>query len=239
MVSSERLLLIVAADWREFAGFRDRRPVQAGVRWAYRAEIAAGPALLAANGPGCDNVGRAVAEAARRFDLSGVVSTGFAGGLDPALEVADLFVAERVFRLDSPVGYPGGLTQVDGVGVHRGKLVTIDAVAQTAAEKSALRASGADVVDMEAGEVARQAHSLGVPFYCVRAISDTADIDFSVDFNRARRLDGTFSGWKVALQAGWRFRRWRDLLTLKRNSELAAARLAVYLTDCRFLPPSK
>lgn len=244
MVSRERLLLIVAADWREFAGFRRRRSVRIGLRWAFRTDLASGPALLAANGPGRDNARLAVEAAVGQYEISGVVSTGFAGALDPALSVGDLFNATRVVQPRSRVEYPGGLTQVDGVGPHQevpsqGTLVTIDAVAQSAADKASLRLIGADVVDMEAAEVARQARLRGLPFYCVRVISDGAETDFAIDFNRARRADGTFSGWQLAKQAGWSVSRWRDLLKLKRDSELAAKNLASHLIGCQFLPSPK
>ena len=245
MVSRERLLLIVAADWRELAGFGGRRPVNIGLRSSFRVDLPAGPALLAAHGAGRENVRRAIEVSARHFELTGLVSIGFAGGLDPALKVGDLFIAERVFRVGSGVGYSSELTREDGVDIHRetavyrGALVTIDEVAQTAAEKRRLRSAGADAVDMEASEVARQAQVLDLPFQCVRVISDAADTDFSIDFNRARRPDGTFSGWAMVRQAGWNSRRWRDLFDLKRNSELAAKNLACYIADCRFDHSSK
>ncbi|MBI1355590.1 MAG: hypothetical protein GC160_14725 [Acidobacteria bacterium] len=238
MVPRERLLLVVAADWREFGGFAERRPVLAGVRWAFRAELAEGPALLAANGPGRENAERAVAEAVRRFDVSAVVSTGFVGGLAPALELADTFVAERVLRLDPRVEYSGRLPECVGGSTRRGVLVTIDRVAQTAVEKARLHGLGADAVDMEAAAVAQSALELGLPFYCVRVVSDTAETEFAIDFNQARRADGTFSGWRVARQAGLSLSRWRRLLDLKKQSERAAEILADYLRQCRFLPQS-
>ncbi len=245
MVPRERLRLIVAADWREFAGFTKRCPVKIGLRWSFRVELADGPALLAAHGAGRENAGRAVEIAAEKYDLIGVVSTGFAGGLDPSLEVGDVFVAERVFRPETGVGYSRDLTLADGVdvhreaGIHRGALVTIDYVAQTAQEKRRLRSLGADAVDMEAADVARRARSMQLPFHCVRVISDNAETDFSIDFNRARRADGTFSGWSIIRQAGVDLGRWKGLFALKQNSDLAAQNLARFLTDCRFIPSTQ
>ncbi len=239
MVPKQRLLLIVAADRRELAGFRNLKPVDIGLHCAFRADLADGPALLVAHGPGRENARGAVQAAAERFDLSAVVSTGYAGGLDQALAVGDIVVVERILELDSRVGYPVKLSQAASAPAKSGVLVTIDMVAQTVAEKVRLRAAGADLVDMEAAEVARQAQALGLPFYCVRVISDAAGDDFSIDFNRARRADGTFSGWRVLWQVGLSPRRWKDLLKLKRNGELAAANLAAFLSGCLFNPPSK
>jgi len=82
--------------------------------------------------------------------------------------------------------------------------------------------------------VAEQAAQRGLPFYCVRAISDAADSNFGIDFNAARRKDGTFSGWRIVSQAGLSPDRWRELFSLRRDSQIAAATLARLLTQCRF-----
>jgi hypothetical protein len=87
---------------------------------------------------------------------------------------------------------------------------------------------------MEAYAVADEAAKRSVPFYCVRVVSDHANTDFPVDFNRARRPDGTFAGWKILAQAGFSTSRWQRLLDLKRDSELASHRLAEFLKTCKF-----
>jgi hypothetical protein len=73
-----------------------------------------------------------------------------------------------------------------------------------------------------------------LPFYCIRVISDDARTSFDVDFNRARRSDGTFSGWRIAAQAGFNRRRWRCLMDLKRGGEQASHNLAAFFRHCRF-----
>ena len=97
-----------------------------------------------------------------------------------------------------------------------------------------LRQSGADAVDMEAYAVADEAAKRGVPFCCVRGVSDRANTDFPVNFNRASRSDGTFAGWKILAQAGLSTSRWKRLLDLKRNADLASHRLAEFLKSCKF-----
>jgi hypothetical protein len=113
-------------------------------------------------------------------------------------------------------------------------LVTVDSVAQDAAAKARLRETGADAVDMEAAALARGAQAQQLPFYCVRAISDDARTSFEVDFNAARRRDGTFSGWRIAAQAGLSRRRWRQLMDLKRVGEQASRNLAAFFERCSF-----
>lgn len=150
--------------------------------------------------------------------------------------MGDVFLAECVLLPGGALEYPVSLPLFDDgpVEVRRGKLVTVDRVAGTVEEKRRLAQLGADAVDMEAFEVGEQAAKRGLPFFCVRVISDDAETDLGFDFDRARRAAGTVSGWAVAAQAGLSPARWRKLFELKRNGELAARNLAHFLERCRF-----
>lgn len=232
-------MLVVAAERREFSALAERGsgfvPGPPEFRWSRFGELAGRRVLLVANGPGRKNAARAVELAAAKFDLTGIVSTGFAGALDPDFRVGDAFLAGRVIQ------HEGGLKYAVELPAHpvempanAGTLLTVDRVAQDARTKAKLRESGAAAVDMEASAVAAQAAGRGLPFYCVRAISDEAATDFGVDFNAARRSDGAFSGWQIVRQAGLSPDRWRELLSLWRDSQIAAATLARILNECRF-----
>ena len=52
--------------------------------------------VLVANGPGPKLAGEAVEIAKGHEELTGLVSTGFCGGLDPALQPLDIFVAAEI-----------------------------------------------------------------------------------------------------------------------------------------------
>jgi adenosylhomocysteine nucleosidase len=237
VVPAQAVLLIAAADRREFAGFdRSRwalRPARIGVRWAAAGVLGQTAVLLTANGPGCPNALRALEAASRAATISAVVSAGFAGALAPELRVGDVFLAETVLEFGTGVEYSVNLPECAEPAV-RGRLLTIDSVAQDAGTKGRLRQIGADAVDMEAAALARAAQARQLPFYCVRAVSDDARTSFAVDFNAARRPDGTFSGWRIAAQAGLSPRRWRRLMDLKRDGERASRNLAAFLEHCRF-----
>ncbi|MEX2300617.1 MAG: hypothetical protein WD733_06755 [Bryobacterales bacterium] len=228
---------MIAADRREFAGFdRSRwslRPATIGVRWAATGVFNGVQVLLAANGPGRSNALAALDQVCRIGSVSAVVSTGFAGGLDPGLRVGDVFLAETVLEFSAGVEYSVKLPECAESSAH-GRLVTVDSVAQDAAAKARLREMGADAVDMEAAALAKAAQARRLPFYCVRAISDDARTSFEVDFNAARRPDGTFSGWRIAAQAGISPRRWRHLMELKRAADKASRNLAAFIEQCRF-----
>ena len=237
MVPETPLLLIIAADRREFAGFEpsrwNLRPAAIGVRWAASGVLGNLPVLLAANGPGSNNAFAALEQACQARAVGAVVSTGFAGGLAPELRVGDIFVPERVLEFSAGVEYSVKLPEC-AESPARGRLLTVDSVAQDAAAKARLRDTGADAVDMEAAALARGAQARQLPFYCVRAISDDARTSFEVDFNAARRPDGTFSGWRIAAQAGFSRRRWRQLMDLKRAAEQASRNLAAFIEHCSF-----
>jgi nucleoside phosphorylase len=187
-----------------------------------------------ANGAGVTNARAAVEAVCRTGTPSAVVSVGYVGALDPALEVGQIFLVRRVKRIGEKVDYQGELPAfAHAEGVAQGTLLTIDRVAQTRQEKLMLRQSGADAVDMEAYAVADEAAKRAIPFYCVRVVSDHANTDFPVDFNRARRPDGSFAGWRILAQAGLNTSRWKRLLDLQRDAELASKRLAEFQKTCQ------
>ena len=191
---------------------------------------------MVAGGIGREQAKRTVEAALEKHRIAALISIGYVGALRPGWEPGDLFLAERVILPEAGLEYAGTLPVFDGgpASVRRGALATIDHVAGTVKEKRRLAALGADAVDMEAFEVAAQAEKHGLPFFCVRAVSDDAETDLGFDFDRARRPDGTVSGAAVVVQAGLSPARWRRLLALKRNGDLAARNLAQFLLRCRF-----
>ena len=183
--------------------------------------------IKAANGPGPKLAAEAAAAISERVDV--VVSTGLCGALDPALRVGEVFVATAVNGRS--VNVPRSRRPF-----RSGPLVSIDRVAATAEEKRALRSSsGALAVEMEAAAVAEYAGRLGVPFYCIRAVSDAADESFVVDLNAARGADGRFSVPRVLLQAARRpVVILPELLRLRRAAAQATRALGEFFADCDF-----
>lgn len=230
--------LLVAADRREFAGILRHSKKLCIFQWsldfACKAEFCGREVLLVANGPGPALVTRAVEVASNRSQFDLLVSVGLCGGLAPDLAASEIFVARvvqdavggEVFECVLPASAPP---------YECGCVISQDRVAVTLAEKRALRANGADVVEMEAGAVARQAVLLGMPFACVRVISDTADEDFTLDLNTMRTADGHFSQIRIVMAALTRpVRLVPELLRLQRRSKQAALALGDFLANCRF-----
>jgi adenosylhomocysteine nucleosidase len=104
----------------------------------------------------------------------------------------------------------------------------------TAAEKRALRErTCAAAVEMEARVVEAKAREWGVPFRCVKAVSDLAAEDMPLDFNLYRDSEGRFSRSRIALAAIARpFSVMPRLQQLDRHCRVAAEKLGEFFADC-------
>jgi nucleoside phosphorylase len=225
-------LVFVAAEPMEFRGILARasnvRSTAVRGRFAREVRIGGHDALLIANGMGPTRAAAAMGVAGA-YRPDAVVSTGFCGALDDRLGIGDIIAATSVAGAGRefparPVAAP-----------HHGLVVSIDHVAQTAAEKAKLRATGAIAVEMEASAVAAGAQALGLPFYCVRVITDLSRETMSNDFNGALREDGHLDTMVILRGALCRpASRLPELLRLRRRCVRAAEALGEFFAGCRF-----
>jgi adenosylhomocysteine nucleosidase len=214
-------LLLVAAEPREFQGLRPRLP-QLGNHQFH----------LTANGAGPHHAAAAVDAALVSFRPDGIVSLGFCGALDPALAIADIVVGTNIFAGDRTFV---AQTPASSAAHYPGAVCSLDHVARTAAEKSHLHAAGAIAVEMEAAGVAAKAQALGLPFFCIKAVTDLAGETLSNDFNAALRSDGHFDTIRIlasSLQSPWV--RLPELFRLRARCMRAARSLGDFIADCRF-----
>jgi adenosylhomocysteine nucleosidase len=201
--------------------------------------------LLAANGAGPRLAEKAVEVAIRAVQaadlsaskLEAVVSTGWCGALDPALKEEQILIATEV--LDSASG-----ERYECVGIEipdaaakpfvSGLVVSRDRVAVTAKEKNSLRAeSGALAVEMEAAGVAARAKRAGLPFCCIKVVSDRAEESFVFDLNSMRTSEGRIARGKIIVHTVAHLNLLPELFRLKRRSERAAQALGEFLVSCR------
>jgi adenosylhomocysteine nucleosidase len=199
--------------------------------WSYSGAIGRYEVLFAAHGAGWKRAAAAVDAVYASFRPDAVISTGFCGALDPELRIGEAVVGTVVAGPDrSYRAEPLRTGAVYGSGV----VSSIDHVARTVEEKRVLRASGASVVEMEAAGVAERAEALHLPFYCVRAVTDTASEDMANDFNAALRADGHFDTMLIFRHALSRpVARIPELLRLRRNCKRAARTLGEFFADCQ------
>jgi adenosylhomocysteine nucleosidase len=239
------LLAFIAAEAREFAGVLQHAGHVARLDWpldfARSARLNDRDVVLIANGPGPKLAAQAAQTAKEHVDLEGLVSIGFCGGLNPTLKPADLFVADQL--VEPNLAEVGGPAVAHALSVPRshscerpaGKLLSLDHVATTASEKHKLHASThADAIEMEAAAVAAKARAWQIPFYAIKAVTDTASESFPLDFNRLRTPEGRFSLPKIIFAAFGRPNAFPALLRLNRRCTLAAQALGDFLADARF-----
>lgn len=228
-------LLLVASTSREFRGILRRiespRRISIGVDWARTGTLKGQDVLMVANGVGWERARAAVDAAWTIFPADRVLSTGFCGALDPGLQVADIVAANSVCT--------GGrrflVTPITGKTAATGAVCSIDHIAGTAAEKRALYAQGAIAVEMEASGVAERAQALGLPFSCIRVVTDLASEDMANDFNKTLRSDGHFATMRIFGDAlRHPSARIPELIRLQRRCAWAARSLGEFFADCRF-----
>jgi adenosylhomocysteine nucleosidase len=213
--------LILAAERRELQGILRRAGKASLLPWPgadFAREVAwrEDSWWLVASGPGPRLVQQALREP-RTVD--GILSIGFCGALDPALRIGDIVVTGEIAGMGAP-------------HMH-GRVLSVDRVAVTAGEKRTLReTTGASVIEMESAAAASKAREWGVPFGCIRSVSDTAEEDLPLDFNLYRDPQGRFSRMRIALAAlGRPHRAIPGLLRLERNCRLAAESLGEFLAN--------
>jgi adenosylhomocysteine nucleosidase len=226
------LLVFVAAERRELEGLLVHVDEIGKPDWpldfARVGRVNGLRVAMVANGPGPKLAGAAIDEVKRHASMDGLVSIGFCGGLQPWLGACDIFVATEV------AGVASALAPSSSRPFRTGKLLSIDRVVSTAAEKGEL-AKNADAVEMEAAAVAERAGQYNVPFYAVRVVTDTFEESFPLDFNAVRSSDGRFSRSRIlaaALRRPWIVL--PELIKLNKRTKRASQALGDFLADARF-----
>lgn len=234
--SVEADVLAIAAEEREFAGLlrraeRKRRLMGWPVECAWSAVTGPVRWLLVSDGPGASLAGRAAAEALSRCSVRCILSTGLCGALDAHLRPGDAVHAAEVIDGQGTRWEP-----LDpGAASSPVRLLSVSRVAVTVAEKRSMAAAtGAAVVEMEAAAVAAEAARHGLPFYCLRVVSDSLEEELPMDFNRYRDSMGRFS--RVRIAAACVLRPWAvpALLRFDRQCRSSAGILGDCLVHARF-----
>lgn len=143
------------------------------------------------SGVGRTRAERAVEEVLRAGTPALVITAGFAGALRPGLNVGAV-----VYDVDP--GHPLEAF-LAAAGAQPARFHCAEHMLITAREKAAYhRQSGADAVEMESGWIRARCRQAGVASATVRAISDTAEEDLPLDFNRLTNAEQQLSPLKLA-----------------------------------------
>ena len=160
--------------------------------------------LIACDGPGPDMARRA-ALALIDKDVGGLISFGYAGGIDRVARAGDLVIANEI-RLGRDDTRPCEPIWSDALAaifirlgqVHRAPIAASEEIVATASEKMKLRYTTAAVAtDMESFAVADVAAEAGLPFVTLRAVIDTHDQDLPPMAIEAAGPDGRLKLWNI------------------------------------------
>jgi adenosylhomocysteine nucleosidase len=181
--------------------------------------------VAACAGMGGTRVAVAFAEAEKVATIDAICSVGWVGALDGAIKaesvsgvslVVDTKTGERFRPVDSRAEWP--------------ILATTTRVADEQEKKRLALSYKARLVDMEAATIARIAQGKGIPFYCVKAVSDDAAArlpnlnPFIAESGRLRMLP-------FLAHVAVRPNSWPGLMKLGRHSSAAAKNLAEALYE--------
>ena len=143
-----------------------------------------------------------------KFGCDTLLFSGVAGAINPSLKVGDLIIANKLTQHDldivafgHPYGYvPGGAVFINSdeklreiakeiayennLKITEGIIATGDQFVADEERKNWIGSTfGADALEMEGASVAVVCDALEVPFFILRAISDSADMDANFDFD--------------------------------------------------------
>ena len=178
------------APWRKLRAFT-REPAGDLNLWKTRFDGIDLFVLLTGIGPtsGAEVMGVMMIFAALEKFFDVCISSGLAGALHPRHRVGEILAAQSLrshkeLQMELLPSDPALLELATANGAKSaGVFYTTDRVVTTAKEKAALGVS-ADAVDMESFEVVSEARVWGPRIIAIRAISDGAETDLPIDFNR-------------------------------------------------------
>jgi len=201
--------LITFAVEEEARSFRRRRTV---------------PTLVLVTGMGSKNAQQALYQALTGPLPERVLTCGFAGGLNPEFPAGTvLFSADQDFDLTPALVAAGARLAC----FHRADRVII-----TAAEKHVLRqTTGADAVEMESAIIRAICRERGIPSATLRVISDAAEEDLPLDFNRLMDAKGRLRYDRLVVALLKSPGRIRALIRMGLRTRRAAKELAKVLSS--------
>jgi adenosylhomocysteine/aminodeoxyfutalosine nucleosidase len=143
-----------------------------------------------------------------KFGCNKLLFSGVAGAINPELKIGDLIIAKELCQHDLDItafGHPHGyvpegalfvktdeslreiakeVAEKRNLKVAEGIIATGDQFVASSDRKSFISSTfGADALEMEGASVAVVCDALNVPFFVLRAISDSANDEAGVDFD--------------------------------------------------------
>lgn len=194
-------------------------------RWSFLDDKGSqGEWIAACAGAGVEAATRAFAEVEKDGPISQVISTGWTGAL------SEEFLRGQAYRVSGVIDARTGERFPVAAPAGECWLVTSSKVADESEKQRLAATYSAAMVDMEAAGVARLAAMRGIPFDCIKGVSDGFR-DKLPDFNRFISANGQFQLVRFILFVLIRPWHWPGLMRMGENSRRAAERLQEDLLD--------
>lgn len=153
---------------------------------------------------------------------TGVLTCGFAGGLNPVLKLGDI-----VYEMDEGSPWEKGLL---ASSAKLARFECANRVSCTANEKFKLwQVTGMDAVEMESDTIRQVCLRKNIPSATIRVISDTVHEDLPLDFNRILTPDHRVDFTKLAARLLLKPRLIAQLLKFQGQTVTAAQSLGAFL----------
>jgi adenosylhomocysteine nucleosidase len=220
MPGSARIAMVAALEREVRALVKGWRAVEREYEGRRFKFFESGRAVLVCGGIGAVAARRATEAVVALYQPELVQSVGFAGALDPALKVGQIFSPSRV------IDARDGSSVETGVGC--GVLVSVASVAGAEQKAKLAESYGAQAVDMEAAAVACGAQARGVRFMAMKVISDESTFAMP-SLDRFVGRDGHFCETTFAASLATRPWLWSTFFQLARNSAKASRALCAEL----------
>jgi adenosylhomocysteine nucleosidase len=189
-------------------------------RWSFDG----GEWIAACAGAGVERAARAFAEVEKCGEIDKVISVGWAGALREELLPGQAYYVSCVIDARTGERYHVAAWHNECF------LVTSPKVADHAEKQRLASTYQAALVEMEAAAIARLARQRGIPFYCMKGISDGYN-DKLPDFNRFISDDGQFRLARFVFFVLLRPWYWPALIRMGENSKKAARGIAASVRD--------
>lgn len=196
------MIAIFFALSQEIASLKPQVNILKKIRYAhstfYQSEFCGFPVTLVQTGIG-KKVYDAIQQLSKRFRIQLMISSGFAGSVNPKVGIGDLVIGKRVLyssqdefegeiKIDSIIPCDTSIADLalkpnstNNFKSHYGDILSVNGIIhESAAKKSIGNQTSAIAVDMESFAIAEQASAMGIPFIAARAISDGADEDMKI-----------------------------------------------------------
>ena len=175
--------------------------------------------VAACAGAGQNAAARALAEVEKDGPVARIVSVGWVGALAEDCRPGSVHLVSHVIDARTGERYRAEAAEADCI------LVTNATVANETEKRRLAAAYSASLVDMEAAAMARLAELRGIPFVCIKGVSDELTARLP-DLNRFLAADGRFRLARLILFAVLRPWYWPALIRMGENSKKAAQGIA-------------